>query len=92
MVVWVVQEVVKLDNLVDLEVEVQELVVPLIHKEEQVMQEVLPYPKETQEEMECVDQPHRHKVLGVVEELPLQVQMDLQVVVVMEEPVLQIQF
>ena len=56
------------------------------------MQEVLPYLKETQEEMECVDQAHRHKVLEVVEELPLQVEMDLQALVVMEEQVLQIQF
>jgi hypothetical protein len=85
-------ELEQLDNQVDLAVEVQELVVLLIHKGEQVMREVLIHQRETQEEMECVDQPHRHKVLEVVEELPLQVQMDLQVVVVMEEQVLQIQF
>ena len=77
-------ELEQLDNQVDLVVEVQQLVVLLIHKGEQVMQEVLPYLKEIQEEMEYVDQPHQDKVLEVVEELPLQVEMDLQAVVVME--------
>jgi hypothetical protein len=56
------------------------------------MQEVLIHQRVIQEEMECVDQPHQDKVLEVVEELPLQVEMDLQALVVMEEQVLQIQF
>ena len=77
-------ELEQLDNQVDLVVEVQQLVVLLIHKGEQVMQEVLIHQKVIQEEMEYVGQLHQDKVLGVVEELPLQVEMDLQAVVVME--------